>query len=317
MNIADEDRIRSSLRAENRYFLQPSSSSFSMKDPHDTKDIMTGLSFDLKIIPATDVRKKLRIRRSADGGQMDFHLDAADIVEFRRIDEPFCTLTIAFYKITSAAHLNKVFEGVRAGDNTTVIPADLRRLPVAKGTFYYLYGSIVCPDIFTERMRGHRLHGGDMPAFFCSTDTEPADIGANVKDTVFLPDIIKPVLGYGGYLAIRLCTRGKNNIRCLNAERVVWHPVPLQTKSCLLSDKGPVMEHIAPNVRCMAEPALLTVACALRTRSPGRTLLIMMEQDETAHENMEGKFGTVLGNIIMDCLIVSLPRSFHTVRFTE
>jgi len=67
-----------------------------MKDTHDTKDIMTGLSFDLKIIPATDIRKEIRIRRSADGGQMDFHLDAADIVEFRRIDEPFCTFTIAF-----------------------------------------------------------------------------------------------------------------------------------------------------------------------------------------------------------------------------
>jgi hypothetical protein len=67
-----------------------------MKDAHDTKDIMTGLSFDLKIIPATDIRKKLRIRRSADRGQMNFHLDAADIVELRRIDKPFCTFTIAF-----------------------------------------------------------------------------------------------------------------------------------------------------------------------------------------------------------------------------
>jgi hypothetical protein len=141
-------------------------------------------------------------------------------------------------------------------------------------------------DIFTERMRGHRFYCGDMPAFFCSTDTEPANIGADVKNAILLPYIIEPVLGYGGYLAIRLCKRGKNNIRFVRMERVVWHPEPLQTGSCLLSDKSPVMEHIVPDVVYGCAGSFdrrvrnkITLTC--------RTVMIAMEHDGIAHEDLD------------------------------
>ena len=42
-----------------------------------------------------------------------------------------------------------------------------------------------------------------MAAHPCGTDTEPADIGANVKDPVVVPDIIEPVLTDFGDLAER------------------------------------------------------------------------------------------------------------------
>lgn len=70
--------------------------SFCMKDTHDTEDVMAGLSIDLKIIKAADILKKGRVRRSADGGQVDLHLDAADILQLAGIDEPFGTFAITF-----------------------------------------------------------------------------------------------------------------------------------------------------------------------------------------------------------------------------
>ena len=54
----------------------------------------------------------------------------------------------------------------------------------------------VCTDILKEQGGGHRLHRGHMAAHPRSPDTEPADIGADVKDPVIRQDIIEPVLGY-------------------------------------------------------------------------------------------------------------------------
>jgi hypothetical protein len=41
-----------------------------------------------------------------------------------------------------------------------------------------------------------------MTGNFRSPYTEPADIGADIKDPVFRPEIIEAVLGHPGYLAI-------------------------------------------------------------------------------------------------------------------
>ena len=78
------------------YIQVPCSFSFRMKDTHDTKDIMAGFSIDRKIKITADIRKKSRVRRSADGGQVDLHLDAADIPEIAGIDQPFSSFTITF-----------------------------------------------------------------------------------------------------------------------------------------------------------------------------------------------------------------------------
>jgi hypothetical protein len=70
--------------------------SFCVKDTHDTEDVMAGFAIDLKIIKAADIVKKGRVRRPADGGQVDFHLDAADILQLAGVDEPFGTFTVTF-----------------------------------------------------------------------------------------------------------------------------------------------------------------------------------------------------------------------------
>jgi pyridoxal biosynthesis lyase PdxS len=67
-----------------------------VKNSHDAENIMTGPAFDLEIIIPADILKKGRVRRSADGRQVDLHLDAADIPELTGVDEPFGALAIAF-----------------------------------------------------------------------------------------------------------------------------------------------------------------------------------------------------------------------------
>jgi hypothetical protein len=84
----------------------------------------------------------------------------------------------------------------------TVVPGYIRGAPVAECTFDHPDGSIVCLDIFTKRVHRHRLHRGNMTGNFRSPYTEPADIGADIKDPVFRPEIIEAVLGHPGYLAI-------------------------------------------------------------------------------------------------------------------
>ena len=66
-----------------------------MNNAHHPEDIVTGLSFYLKIIKAADICKKGRIRRPADRGQVDLHLDTADILQLAGSDKPFGTFAIA------------------------------------------------------------------------------------------------------------------------------------------------------------------------------------------------------------------------------
>ena len=68
--------------------------SFRVNDAHHPEDIVTGLSFYLKIIKAADICKKGRIRRPADRGQVDLHLDTADILQLAGFDEPFSTFAV-------------------------------------------------------------------------------------------------------------------------------------------------------------------------------------------------------------------------------
>ena len=70
--------------------------SFRVKDAHNSEDYMAGLSFDLKIIKPADILQQGRVRRTADRGQVDLHLDATDFMEFTGVDEPFGTFAITF-----------------------------------------------------------------------------------------------------------------------------------------------------------------------------------------------------------------------------
>jgi hypothetical protein len=193
MNVADNDRpFRRRFREQDKAAAR--SFSLSMKDPHDTKDIMAGFPVDGKVVEPADIVKEGLVRLSADRRQVELHLYPADMPELVRLDEPLCTLAIAFEEITPAAQGNKIPERVRGRYHVAVVPADLPGFSIAKSTGDDLNSDPVRPDVLKERLRGHRLHGGYPAPHFRSTDTEPPDIGADIKDPVTGPDIIKPVL---------------------------------------------------------------------------------------------------------------------------
>lgn len=228
MKVADEAWIICRKKPGD-FSCQASSFSPGVEDSHNAEGVVAWLPVDCKIIPAADIIEQDRVRRTADGRQVDLHLDTADALQLAGVDEPFGTFAVAFQKIAAPAHPDQVPEPVCGGDDTAAVPADLCRFSIAKRTCDDLNGHIVAPYIFKELRSGHRFHRGNMPAHSRCPDTERANIGTNVKDKVAGPDIIEPVLGHCGYLPIWCIGSRENGFRFCWRENAGRHPEPPST----------------------------------------------------------------------------------------
>lgn len=78
------------------YFSGRGLPAFSVEDPHDTKDVMTGQPIDLEPVMIADILEKAGIYRPADRGQVEFHLDTPDPQQIGRINGPLGPFAVAF-----------------------------------------------------------------------------------------------------------------------------------------------------------------------------------------------------------------------------
>lgn len=164
---------------------------------------MAGPVFNLKIIVTTDIIEKCPVWQTANGWQVEFHLNPADPVEIFRVDQPLGTLAVAFQKIAAPAKSNNPGKGIRRHHPAAVIPADFCRAAGSKSTLNYSHWHIIEPDIFRKESGSYRFNGDDVRGIPCGADAESPHVCTDVDDPVIRTDILKPVLGNFGDLAKR------------------------------------------------------------------------------------------------------------------
>ena len=156
---------------------------------------MTGLVGNLKIVVTADIIEKCPVWQTADGWQVEFHLNPADTVEIFWSDQPLGTLAVTFQKIAAPGKSNNLAKGIRRHHPAAVVPADLNRAAGSKSTLNYSHRHIIEPDIFCKESGCHRLNSDDVRGILCGADTERPRVRTDVDDPVIRPDISELVLG--------------------------------------------------------------------------------------------------------------------------
>jgi hypothetical protein len=176
---------------------------FRVEDSHDTQRGMAGFAFNLKIVLSADIVKQCCVNRSTDRREVQFHLDASHIIEINGVDQPFCSFTVAFQKITTARYPDNRFESVRWYNGMAPIPADLFVFSISQSPFDNGYSNTVDPDVLLKDFSSDRLDSDDMSGTVSSPDAESSHVCTDIHNMVTGSDIFEPVFGDIGYLTAR------------------------------------------------------------------------------------------------------------------
>src|SRR5208337_969337 len=173
-----------------------------MQHAHDTQRIVAGGPGDLEVEIAADVIEKGHVRRSADRGHVQLHLDPADTVEFTVPDQPLAPFAIAFQKVASPGQPDDPGQGISRDRYGTVVPAAGTGPAPSQTSFDHPYTRHIFAYIFHKNACRHRFNRGYRLGETCSPDTERTDICPDINHAILWQDILEPVLRYIKDLAI-------------------------------------------------------------------------------------------------------------------
>ena len=129
-----------------------------MQVSHEPERTMAWHPINIKHKMPADVIEKCRIGWTTDRWQVQFHLYPAHTFEVSRIDQPFCSLAVAFQKVTASCHCTDFVERERGCNDRAVVPPDFPGIPISQCRPDNLHRNRIQPDIFPEDIGCYRFN---------------------------------------------------------------------------------------------------------------------------------------------------------------